>query len=353
MRPPKAISRRVLSIGLIFLALALSACTQKAEPGKKPAAELIQVPKGLGPVPVPQDNPITAEKIELGKVLYFDTRLSKDGTVSCATCHDPEKAWAEDTPTSTGIDSQIGPINSPTVINTAYLEKLFWDGRAASLEEQAVGPMANPIEMGHTLEALVASLGEVAGYKPLFKAAFGDEKVTADRLAQAIASFERTVLSGDSPYDRYVVDKDETALSEAQKRGMDLFMNKAGCNTCHTPPLFTNQTFINAGIGMDRDPPDPGRKAVTGNDAHLGQYRVPPLRDVAKTAPYFHDGSVATLREAVDIMAAGGKENPNLHVMMKAVGQSNLTDQDKADLVEFLEALSGTYPIIAAPPMPK
>ena len=302
----------------------------------------VKVPAGLPPLPIPEDNPLTEEKIALGKMLYFDTRLSKDGTVACSTCHDPSMAWAEHTPTSTGIGKQVGGANSPTVINAAYATSQFWDGREPTLEKQALGPIENPIEMGHSLAACCAELSEVDEYKAAFEKAFGTPEVTDDRIAKAIASFERTVLSGNSPYDKFKAG-DEKALNEAQKRGMELF-ESAGCADCHTPPLFSNYRFMNAGIGMDKEKPDEGRKAVTGKDSDMGKFRVAPLREVANTHPYFHDGSVATLEEAVKIMAQGGIPNDNLSGMMKAVGEEKLTDENIKDLVEFLKALSGEYP---------
>ncbi len=295
-----------------------------------------KVPAGLPPLPIPEDNPLTAEKIALGKLLYFDTRLSKDGTISCATCHDPAMAWTDNEATSTGIGDQVGGANSPTVINAAYATSQFWDGRAASLEEQALGPIENPIEMGHKLGDLVTELAEVAEYKEAFTKAYGTPEVTNDRIAKAIASFERTVLSGNSPYDK-------KELNEAQKNGQKVF-ESAGCADCHTPPLFSNFRFMNAGIGMDKEKPDEGRKAVTGDEKDMGKFRVAPLREVANTGPYFHDGSVATLEEAVKIMAQGGIANDNLSGMLKAVGEEKLTDENIKDLVEFLKALSGEYP---------
>jgi len=306
------------------------------------AAELPEVPLGLPEVPVPEDNPITPEKVALGKMLYFDTRLSKDGTISCATCHDPEMAWAEHTPTSTGIGDQVGGTNAPTVINAAYATSQFWDGRAATLEEQALGPIANPIEMGHELPAMLGDLSKLDDYEAAFEKAFGDPEITEDRVAKAIASFERLVLSGNSPYDKFQ-DGQEDALTDAQKRGKDLF-DEVGCIRCHRPPLFSNYLFHNAGIGMDKDPPDEGRKAVTGKDVNLGEFRVPALREVANTAPYFHDGSSKTLEEAVALMVAGGIDNPNLSLMLKAVREKEISDQDQKDLVAFLKALSGEFP---------
>jgi cytochrome c peroxidase len=321
----------------------------EAKPKPADKAE-IKPPLGLPALPVPADNPITPEKIELGKMLYFDTRLSANGKISCATCHDPKMAWAEHTPTSKGINDQMGGRNSPTVINAAYAPAQFWDGRAASLEEQALGPIENPIEMGHKLPAMIQDLSKVPQYGEMFKKAFGTE-VNKEGVAKAIATFERTVLSGNSPYDRYMAG-DKSALSEAQKRGMELFDGKGTCGLCHTPPKFSGYQYQNAGVGMDKKEPDPGRKAVTGKDSDLGKFRVPQLREVANTAPYFHDGSVATLEAAVALMATGGKDNPNLSPIFKSLRDAGITEQEQKDLVEFLKALSGEYPIVEAPKLP-
>jgi cytochrome c peroxidase len=315
-----------------------------------PAEEafVITPPLGLPPVPVPADNPMSRAKVELGKMLYFDTRLSADGTISCATCHDPQKAWAEDRPTSLGFKGQLGPVNSPTVINTAYAPVLFWDGRAGSLEEQALGPIENPKEMGHSLEELVKQLSEIPEYVQRFQEAFGTG-VTKEGIAKALAAFERTVLSGNSPYDRYKAG-DKSALTEQQIRGLQIF--EEYCSVCHAPPLFSNYQFFNAGIGLADEPANKGRMAVTGDERDFGKFRVPPLREVARTAPYFHDGSVATLEEAVRIMAKGGIDNPGLAAPFKAIRAAELTDQHVADLVAFLEALSGEYPIVEPPALP-
>ncbi len=323
----------------------------EATPVKEAAFE-VKVPLGLPALPVPKDNPMTAAKVELGKMLYFDKRLSKDGTVSCATCHDPKMAWTEHRKTSKGIKDQVGDRNSPTVINAAYMTSQFWDGREPTLEKQALGPIENPIEMGHKLGEMIDDLSKVAGYKAEFQKVFPKEGMTKETIAKAIAAFERTVLSGNSPYDKSK-DGDAKALTDAQKRGMDLFMDKASCATCHAPPIFSNNKFYNAGVGMDKPKPDEGRKKVTGKDGDLGKFRVPHLRNVAETGPYFHDGSVEKLESAVELMAAGGKDNPNLSPMMKAVGGVKLTQAEKADLVEFLKALSGEYPVVEPPMLPK
>ena len=324
--------------------------SQAAKQAEPSASELPKVPLGLPKVPIPEDNPMTPAKVELGKLLYFDKRVSKDGTVSCATCHDPQMAWAEHEPTSEGIGRQFGERNSPTVINAAYATSQFWDGRAATLEEQAVGPVENPIEMGHSMEAMVASFSKIPGYQKRFQEVFGTG-VTKEGFAKAVAAFERTVLSGNSPYDRFAKNNEEDALTDAQKRGLEAF-ESANCDGCHKPPLFSTYGFSNAGVGMDKDPPDEGRKVVTKRDRDLGSFRIPPLREVADTYPYFHDGSAKTLEEAVALMAAGGKDNPNLSPMMEAVGDAKLTEQDQKDIVEFLKALSGQYPIIEPPKLP-
>lgn len=316
----------------------------------KPASAFkLEVPLGLPPVPIPKDNPLTPEKIELGKMLYFDKRVSKDGTVACATCHDPKMAWAEHTPTSTGLGKQVGPRNSPTVMNTAYATSMFWDGRAASLEEQATGPVENPIEMGHSMADLVLQLDKIPEYHERFQKVFGTP-VTKEGFAKAIAAFERTILVGNSPYDRFKAG-DANALTDAQKRGLALF-EKVGCADCHTPPLFSDYEFHNAGVGMDKPNPDPGRKEVTKKDEDMGAFRVPSLRNVADTAPYFHDGSAKTLEEAVALMAAGGKDNPHRSPDFDTVRQAKITPEQQKDLVEFLKALSGPIPQVELPKLP-
>jgi cytochrome c peroxidase len=316
----------------------------------RPASELPAVPLGLPKLPLPAENPMTSEKVELGRMLYFDKRVSKDGTISCATCHDPKEGWAEHEPTSTGIHGQKGGRNSPTVINAAYATSQFWDGRAASLEEQAVGPVANPIEMGSSMPAVVEKFAKIPGYQERFQKVFGTG-VTEKGFAQAIAAFERTVLSGDSPYDQFKAGR-QNALTDAQNRGLKTF-EKAGCANCHAPPLFSSYEFENAGVGADNPKPDEGRKAVSKKDEDMGAFRVPSLRDVANTAPYFHDGSAKTLEEAVALMAAGGKDNPHRSSDFDAVRDAKLTAQDQKDLVELLKALSGKYPIIEPPKLPE
>jgi cytochrome c peroxidase len=336
-------SARLLGM-MIFPAVAAIAA------GGEPPILAVETPLGLPPLPVPKDNPMTAAKVELGRMIYFDKRLSKDGSISCATCHDPRTAWTEHRATSVGIHQQAGQRNAPTVINAAYLRSQFWDGRATSLEEQALGPIENPMEMGHALESCAEDLNRIPQYRKRFEEVFGTS-VTAEGIARAIAAFERTVLSGNSPYDRYEAG-DKKALTGAQQRGMEIFMNQGECSACHRPPLFTNGRFYNAGVGTDRKEPDQGRKAVTGKDGDFGRFRAPPLREVANTGPYFHDGSAERLEDAVRLMAGGGIDNPNLSEFLKSVREAKLTAKDIEDLVEFLKALSGEYPVVEPPPLP-
>jgi len=341
----------VILAAIPLAAQALGPESSQSQTGKPAKAAVAQpgIPLGLPALKVPDDNPITPEKVDLGKLLYFDKRVSKNGTVSCATCHDPKTAWAENEPTSTGIHDQKGGRNAPTVINAAYATSQFWDGRAATLEEQATGPVENPIEMGNTMAAVVEDLAKIPGYRDRFQKVFGTG-VTKEGFAKAIAAFERTVLSGDSAYDRFTAG-DQGALNEAQKRGLKLF-RKSGCAGCHAPPLLSTYEFHNAGVDAHKPKPDDGRKTVTKKDEDAGAFRVPSLRDAAKTAPYFHDGSAKTLAEAVALMAAGGKDNPHLSADFDRVRRAKLTEQDRKDLVEFIEALSGKFPIVEPPKLP-
>ncbi len=310
----------------------------------------IEVPEGLPSVPVPDDNPMTKEKVELGKMLFFDQRLSRDGTLSCATCHIPEHGYAEPKPTSEGIEGQFGERNANPVINSAYATTLFWDGRSEDLEDQAAGPMENPIEMGHSIPDIAEKLNEIPEYKKRFENVFG-APANQDTITKAIAAFERTLLTGNSPYDRYV-NGEEDAISEEAKAGEDLFKGKALCATCHTPPVFSNWSFYNAGVGTDKEEMDIGRMEVTEKESDKGAFRVPHLRNATDTAPYMHDGSLETLEEAVRFMAEGGKDNPNLHPLFRALKGANLTDEEIDQLVEFVKILKGEYPIVEEPELP-
>ncbi len=301
----------------------------------------------LPPAPVPPDNPQTDAKTRLGAQLYFDGRLSADGTISCATCHDPRTGWANHNPVDTGIRGQKGGRNSGTILNAAYMKYQFWDGRAGSLEEQALGPIHNPIEMGETLENVVKKLQAIPGYSAQFKEVFGGD-VTADGIAKAIAAFERIVVSGPSPYDRYLAGE-RMAMSPAAIHGMNIFAGKGHCIACHSGPTFSDQSFHNLGVGMDRANPDLGREAHTKNPYDRGKFKTPGLRNAALTYPYLHDGSAKTLMEVVELYDRGGVPNANLDPLVFPL---RLTHQEKLDLVAFMEALTGTQPRVTPPVLP-
>lgn len=333
-----------------LLAAILLAATAAASAGDFDGPEYpYEVPLGLKAPDVPADNPVTDAKADLGKRLYFDKRLSRDGTVSCATCHAPEKGWTDQAPVSTGIKGQKGGVSAPTVLNAAYMDLQFWDGRAASLEEQAKGPIQNPVEMGFTHEEAVARLKTIRGYAEYFKRAFGDEAIDIDRVAKAIATFERTVLTGNSPYDKWQAGNKE-AMSASAARGHDLFHGKANCAICHDGFNFSDSDFHNIGVGMRAKDPNPGRFAQTRNADHTGAFKTPTLRNLKYTAPYMHDGSEPTLEAVVEYYDKGGAANPHLDGRMKPLG---LTAREKKDLVEFMNALNGDPAAVKFPKMPE
>jgi cytochrome c peroxidase len=316
----------------------------------------IKAPLGLPPVPVPADNPPTAETIALGRRLYYDSAISVDSTVSCATCHSPTMGFTDDKPVSRGVQNKTGTRSAPTVINSAYSELQFWDGRAASLEKQAEGPMANPVEMAHTLQGVVEHLQANAGYREAFKNAWGTERITIDMVTKSIASFERTVLSGNSPFDRFYYGGDKKALSLSAQRGLKVFVNpkRGNCAVCHTIEnkytLFTDNKFHNIGIGSDThgEITDTGRYSQTKNDADMGAFKTPTLRNCTQTAPYMHDGSMPDLKAVIDHYIGGGNSNPHLDKQIHSL--DFLSGQERKDLLEFLESLTGELPAEVGPP---
>lgn len=303
----------------------------------------IHPPLGLPPIPWPEDNLYSKEKADLGRLLYFDKRLSSDQTVSCATCHNMPCGYGDCRVIAIGIDNSQGTRHSPTIINAAYEPLLFWDGRASSLEEQCKGPLANPKEMTtapdphEAHKQCVDRVKAIPGYKILFKNVFGHEQITINEISLAIATFERTILSGNSPFDRYVAG-DHSALSREQIHGMAVF-KKSGCANCHGGFNFTDNRFQNIGIGMDAPNPDLGRYVITHKEQDWGSFKTPTLRDVEHTAPYMHDGSHKTLEEVVDYYDKGGVKNKNLHPLLTR--PLNLSKEDKKALVSFLKSLNG------------
>ena len=337
---------------------------------------------GAGMIRGINENPLTRAKIELGRQLFFDTRLSADNTVSCASCHRPDHGYAAPTQFGVGIRDQLTGVNSPTSYNRILSDKQFWDGRADSLEEQAKGPIAAPGEMGNTHEQAVKTVDGIDGYKKQFLAVFPDEGVTIDTIAKAIASFERAIVTGPSPFDYAEAlrpyedyeaedfeelqeeDPEEYAnylklrelaakhpMSESALRGRELFFSeKTNCTACHVGANLTDEKYHNIGIGMLDDEPLSGRMGVTKDQEHFGAFKTPTIRNVSMTPPYMHDGSMATLEEVVDHYVKGGHQNLNLS---KDILKLDLSSQDKADLVEFMKACTGPLPDVEEGRLPQ
>jgi cytochrome c peroxidase len=323
---------------------------------------------------VPKDNPLTPARIELGRKLFFDARLSADGKISCATCHKPEQGFADGKPVAEGIGGKLGTRNSPSLLNAMFNPGQFWDGRTNTLEEQAIQPLVNPLEMGEqTHEQIVKRLRDLPDYVAEFQRVF-NAPLTIERVGQAIAAYERTLVAGEAPLDRYLAG-DQRALSEAAQRGFVLFRGQARCTRCHTfterLPFFTDFDYHNTGVAA-RHPAfarlakealsiaeqpnakalidklalreggqELGRMLVSYQILDLGSYRTPSLRNIALTAPYFHDGSAKTLADVVRFYNEGGKDNPNLHWDLLPL---DLAEDAQRDLVAFLESLTGKLP---------
>jgi cytochrome c peroxidase len=279
---------------------------------------------------IPDDNPLTPEKIALGKQLFWDKRWSRNGTVACVSCHDPNHGWADPRRLSTRWDGTATPRHSPTLVNRLFSDVQQWAGTRASLEDQVVKAS------DQTPELLVKNLGGLRGYQAQFQKVFGSE-LTPAGVAKAIAAYERTILSGNAPYDRFRAG-DAAALSAAARRGLALFEGKARCMSCHVGFNFTDEGYHNLGVGMDREKPDLGRYAVTKVEGNKGAFKTPTLRDVARRPPYMHDGSLKTLDEVVAFYNRGGIANPWRSGDVKPL---DLTVQEQADLVAFLESLTG------------
>jgi len=314
---------------LVLIAIATSALLAQ-EPLPKP-------PLGLPPVPWPTDNPYSAARVELGRYLFFDPRFSANGTVSCATCHPPAHAFAGGDPPPVGVTGRPLLRRAPTLINRAYGKSQFYDGRAATLEDQIAGPVTNPDEMGTTKDAATAAVSKIAGYASLFERAFGDAKVTYDRIVMALASFERTILSGNSPYDRFL-NGDKQALSAQAKRGLQIFERTGECSECHSGFNFTNEKFASLGIDPAVHAPDLGLAVITGKRHDDGKFKVPALREVARTGPYMHDRRLKTLDDVLEFYRKGGQPGPYLD---SRIAPFFLDAPAKAELLAFLESLSG------------
>jgi cytochrome c peroxidase len=369
--------KRLLILGAVTLLFLLGIVSDApgAKASLQPKAFRPQIPTGIPRWKwrklIPQENPLTAEKVALGQALYFDKRLSVDGTVSCATCHDPAMAFADRNTLALGVAGRIGTRNVPTTLNAMFNQSQFWDGRARSLEEQAMQPLLNPLEMGMAdREAVVTRLNAIPEYRPSFAAAFGAGAITFENVARAIASYERTLLSADSPFDRFMAG-DTRAITEGQKRGWKLFRGKANCIACHAftreSPFFTDNKFHNTGIttgdldleellnGVHLKAPNEldsrrvgelahterftelGRFLITKRKQDTGAFKTPTLRDVELTPPYMHNASEKTLLDVMRFYNEGGKRNRYLDEKIRPL---NLSEEELSDLVEFMRALT-------------
>jgi cytochrome c peroxidase len=321
----------------LFLAVAAGAASPPLPRDALPAQlSLHRIPLGLADNrPVPKDNPLTEAKLRLGRRLFFDPILSADATVACASCHQPAHGFAGPDRVAVGIGGRRGVRKAPSLFNRAYGTAYFWDGREGSLEAQALRPIEDPQEMGGTVASALQRLQAHADYPAQFRAAFPDG-VTAANLARALASFERVLLLGDSRVDRFRAG-DLSALTEGERHGLWLYESRAGCWRCHAGRNLTDEQFHNTGVSWGKEPLDPGRQAVTRRKSDRGRFKTPTLRGLTATAPYMHDGSLATLEDVVEFYNAGGGKNPNLDPAVVPLG---LSVGDRRDLVAFLKALS-------------
>ena len=355
----------ILVSALVFVTTALDTSGAVAKSARSTTS--VYIPVGLREAiwrqRIPADNPMSQAKVALGRTLFFDRRLSADGSVSCAACHDPARAFTDGNPMAIGVSASQGTRNTPTILNAVFAESLFWDGRARSLEEQVSHPLMSSFEMGMERQELVARVFSVTEYRRRFKQVFKSEGINLDTIAKAIAAYERTLLSGNSPFDRFITGND-TAITDVQRRGWELFKGKAKCIECHTyslsSPFFSDSKFHNTGVAaadslyetfinnLTRSATplvlahsegfsELGRYTVTKQQADIGAFKTPTLRDVELTSPYMHDGSLKTLIDVVRFYNRGGNANSHLDGRMRPL---QLTDAEINDLVEFMRALT-------------
>ncbi|MDX9749473.1 MAG: cytochrome c peroxidase [Flavobacteriales bacterium] len=357
----RTIARHLLPIAGTLLLL-LVACRRDpglAAPGAPgPTPFQLQVPPWaehpVHPLQMPADNPLTVEGVALGRRLFHETALSDDFSMSCATCHRQESAFSDTAKFSVGTDGSLGRRNAMAIVNMAWDQLFFWDGRVGSLEAQALRPVVDHVEMRNTWPVVEARLRAHPEYPALFEGAFGSPGIDSMRVVQAIAQFERTLLSFNSPFDRYQYLGDSTALTEAQRRGMDLFFGEAHCGDCHPAPFFHDFGIRNNGLGPD--PLDQGLGEVTGLPPDNWRFKVTTLRNIEVTPPYMHNGRLATLEDVLTFYAIGvqtGMPGLDAHMMPWVGGTIDLDAQDRADIVAFLKALTDqdflTDPAFGAP----
>lgn len=315
-------------------AAAATTAAAKPLPPMPAAPPLPATPQALPELKTPDDNPLTAEKVALGKQLFFDKRLSKDGSASCETCHVPEKGWGDGESLSKKVGGAMNTRHSPTLWNVGYNTLYYWDGRSETLEKQIEAAWKG--QMGADPAAIAAAVAKIPGYLVQFKTIYSSDP-TGETIIKSLASFVRTLRSGGSAWDKFEAG-DKAAVSDAAKKGFELFRNKAGCAACHAPPLYTDNSFHNVGIGWEKDvkEPDQGRGKISKEKKEDGAFKTPTMRSATTHAPYFHDGRAKTFEEAVDLMLAGGVANANLDARLKPV---KLSKTERDELLAFLKAL--------------
>lgn len=302
------------------------------------AAEKLVILRGLDAyMPIPEDNPLTPEKVALGRELFFDKQLSRDRSLSCGTCHDPKRVFTDEKPVAVGVFKRKGNRRTPTLVNRGYGKIFFWDGRITGLEKQVVQPILAEKEMDLTLEEVIIRLNQAPRYRRWFQQVFHRE-IHSEDLGRALASYVRTILSGDSPYDRYIEGR-RKALSKEARQGLRLFRGKAGCAPCHAGLNFSDEDFHNTGVAWRGGRLlDPGRYKVTEREKDLGAFKTPVLREVARRPPYMHDGSIETLEKVIEFYNDGGIRNPYLDREMRPL---KLTEDEQQALLVFLRSLNG------------
>lgn len=336
----------VLTLSCLTLAVAAGA-VQAADPAPVPVPDRAALKTRYqrpDTIPFPADNPFSLDRARLGETLFFDPRLSGSNWISCATCHNPALSWGDGLPKGRGHGMGELGRRSPTVMNLAWAGRLFWDGRARSLEEQALGPIASDVEMRQDLDSLVAELKAIPGYVVRFNGVFPGEGLTKDTIAKAIATYERTIVSGTAPFDRWIAG-DENAVSDQAKRGFDLFNGKGNCAACHVGWSFTNHGFADIGL----PDADVGRGAFSRVESMQHAFKTPTLRNIAQRGPYMHDGSVPTLDAVVRHYDTGFVQRPSLSADIRRL---DLTDGEVGDLVAFMETLTGDDAPVILPVLP-
>lgn len=343
-------SKLVVLFNLSVLLISLASCTKDntpvIEPSYSPTPYPLEIPNYatsyLGNMPIPDDNPMTIEGVELGRKLFFEKMLSDDFSVSCASCHFQENSFSDPNQFSQGTNGAFGDRNAMAIVNLGWSDSLFWDGRAIGLEGQAHDPVTNPVEMRNDWITVVQRLQDDDNYPELFFSAFGTTTIDSILVTKAIAQFERSMLSFNSPYDKFFYEGDTIMLNQSQKRGFDLFYGEAECVHCHSGPLLTDNEFRNNGLDVILT--DLGYGFVTGQSHDNGKFKVPTLRNIAESAPYMHDGRLYTLEEVIEHYNSGVDStspniDPEMHVYYTGLG---LTPQEKFDLVNFLKSFSDT-----------